>query len=249
MHLGLNRSTYYYHPSQESSENLQLMRDIDEQYLKTPFYGSRRMAKHFGVNRKRAQRLMRVMGIEAVYPKPRTSEPCTEHRVYPYLLKDLEITHANQVWCSDITYIPMARGFLYLVAIMDWYSRFVLEWELSNTLGAKFCVEALERTLSRRTPPEIFNTDQGAQFTSINFLKPLRDNGVAISMDGKGRCFDNIFIERLWRTVKYEHVYLHSYESGEALYQGLAEYFNFYNTQRMHQTLGYKTPEAIYRGG
>lgn len=249
MLLGLNRSTYYYQPAHESTANLQLMRAIDEKYLETPFYGSRRMAEHFGISRKRAQRLMRIMGIEAVYPKPRTSQSHTEHKVYPYLLKDLEISHANQGWCSDITYIPMERGFLYLVAIMDWYSRFVLDWELSNTLGACFCVEVLERTLSRRAPPKIFNTDQGSQFTSTAFLQPLKDNDITISMDGKGRCFDNIFIERLWRTVKYEHVYLHSYESGEALYHGLAKYFNFYNTQRMHQALGNKTPEAIYHGG
>ena len=203
------------------------------------------MAVTFGVNRKRTQRLMRQMGLVAIYPKPNTSGKHPEHKIYPYLLNDLEVNHVNQAWSTDITYIPMARGFLYLVAVMDWYSRYVLSWALSNTLHTAFCIEALEAALQEGTPG-IFNTDQGAQFTSSAFTGVLLDNEIRISMDGRGRCFDNIFIERLWRSVKYEHVYIYMHESGEELYHGLHEYFHFYNTQRPHQSLGYRTPAAVY---
>ena len=243
--LGLNRSSYYYQPVGESLENLQLMRQIDEQYMTTPFYGSRRMAATLGINRKRAQRLMRLMGLEAIYPKPNTSRKHPQDKIYPYLLKGVEINRVNQVWATDITYIPMASGFLYLVAVMDWFSRYVLSWTLSNSLHAPFCVEALEMALEQGRP-EIFNTDQGSQFTSEAFTKVLLENGIRISMDGRGRCFDNIFIERLWRTVKYEHVYLYLHKSGEELYHGLRDYFHFYNTQRPHQALEYRQPVAVY---
>ena len=231
--LGLNRASYYYQAVGENQENLLLMRQIDEQYLETPFYGTRRMAVTFGISRKRAQRLMRLMGLEAIYPKPNTSSKHPQHKIYPYLLKGVEVNRVNQVWSTDITYIPMARGFLYLVAVMDWYSRYVLSWTLSNTLHAPFFVEALEMAL-QHGKPEIFNTDQGTQFTSEAFTTVLLKKDIRISMDGRGRCFDNIFIERLWRTVKYEHVYLYLHESGEELYHGLRDYFNLYNTKRPH---------------
>lgn len=251
--LEVSRSSAYYRPATAGSEELALMRLIDRQYLATPFYGSRRMtaelrAQGHAVNRKRVQRLMRLMGLEAIYQKPRTSAPAADHRVYPYLLRGLAIDRINQVWAADITYIPMARGFLYLVAIMDWLSRYVLVWRLSNTLDAAFCVEALEAALALGQP-EIFNTDQGCQFTSADFTATLEHQGVRISMDGKGRFSDNIFVERLWRSVKYEEVYLHAYDTGAEAQAGLARYFGFYNDERRHQALGYRTPHQVFAAG
>ena len=249
--LGLARSSHYYEPARESMENLALMRRIDEQYLKTPFYGSRRMAEELTtgtsrVNRKRVQRLMRSMGIAAIYPRKRTSVAGVGHRVYPYLLRGLTVDRANQVWCSDITYVPMEGGFMYLVAIMDWYSRYVLSWRTSNTLESEFCVAALEEALSRYQP-DIFNTDQGAQFTSREFTGMLQQNQIAISMDGRGRAMDNIFIERLWRSVKYEEVYLKEYTTVTDLNEGLEQYFDFYDHSRKHQALEYRTPEEVFQ--
>ena len=249
--LGLPRSTYYYELATESPENLALMRRIDEQYLKTPFFGSRRMADWLSrcglpVNRKRVQRLMRLMGIEAVYPRKKTSIPAVGHKVYPYLLRDVQVARANQVWCTDITYLPMWRGFMYLVAIMDWYSRYVLSWRISNSLETSFCLEALEAALELGRP-EIFNSDQGAQFTSQTFTGRLEEAGIAISMDGRGRALDNVFIERLWRTVKYEDIYLKEYGDVDDLYQGLDRYFDFYDHERPHQALHYKTPYHVYQ--
>jgi putative transposase len=226
------------------------MRRIDEQFLKTPFYGSRKIAVELStednvVNRKRVQRLMRTMGISAIYPKKKTTVPFAGHQVYPYLLRGLTIDRANQVWCSDITYVPMERGFMYLVAIMDWYSRYVLSWRTSNTLESDFCVEALEEAL-RRSKPDIFNTDQGSQFTSREFTGLLQHNRVAISMDGRGRAMDNIFIERLWRTVKYEDIYLKDYATVADLIEGLQRYFEFYDHDRIHQSLEYRTPYEVW---
>jgi putative transposase len=249
--LGLPRSSYYYTPAGESEENLALMRVIDAEYLKHPYLGSRRMAEHLvraghGVNRKRMQRLMRIMGIEAIYPRKNTSRAARGHKVYPYLLRDLKVERANQVWCSDITYLPMRRGFMYLVAVMDWYSRYVLTWEISNTLDASFCVEALEAALERHMP-EIFNTDQGAQFTAGAFTSRLEGRGIAISMDGRGRSLDNVFIERLWRSLKYEEVYLKEYEAVTDLYDGLVSWFDYYDHARPHQALGYRTPHEVFQ--
>jgi putative transposase len=244
--LGLPRSTYYYTPVGESAENLALMRRIDELHLDCAFYGSRNVAAELGINRKRAQRLMRLMGIEAIYPKRSLSRPALGHRVYPYLLRNLEVVRPNQVWCSDITYIPMHRGFLYLVAVMDWHSRFVLSWELSNTLEAGFCSAALDAAFHRYGQPEIWNTDQGAQFTSEGFLQPLLDRKIQISMDGRGRALDNVFIERLWRSVKYELIYLQDFSSGGELFSGLKNYFPFYNERRPHQGLAFATPATKY---
>lgn len=244
--LGLPRSTYYYTPVGESADNLALMRAIDKLHLECAFFGSRNVAAHLGINRKRAQRLMRLMGIEAIYPKCSLSRPAPGHRVFPYLLRGLEVVRPNQVWCSDITYIPMQRGFLYLVAVMDWYSRFVLSWELSNTLEAAFCSAALDAAFQRYGQPEIWNTDQGAQFTSESFLQPLLDRKIQISMDGRGRALDNVFIERLWRSVKYELIYLHEFASGVELFAGLRNYFPFYNERRLHQGLSFATPAAKY---
>jgi len=226
------------------------MKLIDRQYLVTPFYGARKIAawlKSQGhmVNRKRVRRLMCLMGLKAIYRRPRTSKPALGHNVYPYLLGGMKITRPNQVWAADITYIPMARGFLYLVAIIDWYSRYVLSWRLSNTLDAGFCVEALEEVL-RRGKPEIFNTDQGAQFTGESFTGLLKQHGVKISMDGKGSYNDNLFIERLWRSVKYEEVYLKAYQDGRDARIGLGNYFRFYNAERLHQALGYRTPAEVF---
>jgi putative transposase len=248
--IGLNRSSLYYQPVGESEENLHLMRLIDVQYTKTPFYGWPRMTAYlqrqgYAVNHKRVQRLMRLMGLQAIYPKPKTSLSAQEHKVYPYLLRGLEITHSNQVWCSDITYIPMRQGFMYLVAVIDWFSRAVLAWQLSNTLDGQFCLTALQQALQSGTP-EIFNTDQGVQFTAQPFTACLTAAGVQISMDGRGRFFDNIFIERLWRTVKYEHIYLMDYAVIAELTAGLTRYFSFYNHERLHQSLGYRTPMAVY---
>ena len=248
--LGLNRSTWYYEPVPQSAANLALMRCIDEQYLRAPFYGSRRMTAWLGtqghdVNRKRVQRLMRLMGLEAIYPKPRTTIAGAGHKVYPYLLRTLEVTGPDQVWSADITYVPLRCGFLYLMAILDWYSRYVLAWRLSNSLDADFCLEALDEALQGGRP-EIFNTDQGVQFTSQEFTGRLEAAGVAISMDGKGRALDNVFVERLWRTVKYEEVYLKDYATGAECQAGLNQYLRFYCQERLHQSLGYRTPAEVY---
>ncbi len=251
--LGISRSCLYYCPKGHSQEDLALMKRMDQQYLATPFYGSRRMKVWLNreghrVNRKRVRRLMRTMGLTAVYRRPRTSRPAPGHKIYPYLLRGMEITRPNQVWAADITYIPMAKGFLYLVAIMDWYSRHVVAWRLSNTLNADFCVEALEEALTKGKP-EVFNTDQGSQFTGEGFTGLLKQHGVRISMDGKGRYRDNIFVERLWRTVKYEEVYLKAYSGGHEAKVGIDNYFRFYNNQRPHQALGYRTPAEVFNGG
>lgn len=244
--IGLPRSSWYYTPAAETEENLELMRSIDRQYLATPFYGSRKLAKVLGVNRKRVQRLMRVMGLEAIYPKRRTTRPAKGHKIYPYLLRNLAVTRPNQVWASDITYVPLRHGFLYLVAVMDWYSRYVLSWRLSNTLEGTFCLEALEEALGRARP-EIFNTDQGAQFTASSFTGRLEAAGVAISMDGRGRALDNVFVERLWRSVKYEEVYLKDYADGWQAEDSLRSYFRFYCDERLHQSLDYRTPAAAHQ--
>jgi putative transposase len=248
--LGLPRSTYYYSPAAASEEDLMLMRRIDEQYLRTPFYGSRRMALHleeegFPINRKRIQRLMRLMGIEAIYPR-KTTIPAPGHKVYPYLLRGLTIDRANQVWCSDITYVPMRHGFMYLVAIMDWCSRHVLAWRLSNTLDTTFCLDALDEALDQYRP-DIFNSDQGAQYTSEAFTTRLQSHGVAISMDGRGRALDNVFIERLWRSVKYEEIYLKLHDLVADLETGLTQYFDFYTYERKHQGLEYRTPWEVFQ--
>ena len=248
--LDISRSSLYYQPKEISEEDLTLMKLIDRQYLVTPFYGARKIAawlkgKGQMVNRKRVRRLMQLMGIKAVYRRPRTSKPGLGHKIYPYLLDGMAITRPNQVWAADITYIPMARGFLYLVVIIDWYSRYVLSWRLSNTLDAGFCVDALEEAL-KKDRPDIFNTDQGAQFTSEAFTGILKQHGVRISMDGKGSYNDNLFIERLWRSVKYEEVYLKAYQDGREARIGLGNYFRFYNTERPHQTHGYRTPVEVY---
>ncbi len=246
------RSTAYFKPEGENAWNLELMRLIDELYTKWPFYGSRRITEHLRtegllVNRKRVSRLMGVMGIEAIYQKPRTTKPTPEHKKYPYLLRGMEIRHPNQVWCTDITYIRLRRGFVYLVAVMDWFSRFVLTWRLSNSLETTFCLDALQEALDRYGAPGIFNTDQGSQFTSTDFTDCLKDAHVDISMDGRGRVFDNIFIERLWRSVKYEEVYLKDYQTMEDATANLGEYFSFYDNVRLHQALGYLTPAAVYQ--
>jgi len=248
--LELSRSSYYYRPQPESELNLHLMDLIDRQYTKRPFYGARQMTESLRrqghwVNHKRVERLMRKMGIMAIYPRPRTSIKDDSHKIYPYLLRDLAIIYPNQVWCADITYIRMRHGFLYLIAIMDWFSRYVLSWELSNTLDVHFCLEALDQAL-RIAKPEIFNNDQGSQFTSSAFTGLLEQNNIRISMDGRGRAFDNIFIERLWRTVKYEEVYLHDYQDGVDAYFALDKYFRFYNEERFHSSLDYQTPSEVY---
>ena len=249
--LSLHRSTVYYQPQPAPRDDLELMRLIDEEYLRHPFYGSRKLTQWLreqghDVNRKRVQRLMRVMGLEGIAPGPSTSRPHPEHKRYPYLLRGLEITRADQVWAADITYLPMARGFAYLVAIIDWHSRMVLAWRLSNTLDTSFCIGALEEALARWGTPEIFNTDQGAQFTADDFTDVLKARGIKISMDGKGRCLDNIFVERLWRTVKYEEVYLHAYDDLVEARSNLTHYFGFYNDERPHQALGYRVPSAVH---
>jgi putative transposase len=251
--LSINRSSFYYHRRPIKLEDLELMRKIDEQYLKTPSWGSRSMRNHLRrlgktINRKRVQRLMRTMGLEAIYPKPKTSRPHPEHKVYPYLLRGLTINRPNQVWSSDITYIPMNRGFMYLVAVMDWHSRKVLSWRLSNTLDTDFCLEALQEAIDRYGSPEIFNTDQGAQFTSEAFTGLLKAHGISISMDGRGRVQDNIFIERLWWTLKYHYLYLFSFDNGSELRQGLQRWFRFYNQDRSHQALDDMTPDEVYFG-
>ena len=252
--LSISRSSFYYAPKGESPENLTLMRRIDELFLKHPFYGSRQIARQlrrdgFHIGRHRVRRLMRLMGLQAIYQAPRTSEPHPSHRIYPYLLRGLAIERPDQVWCADITYIPVQRGFLYLVAIMDWATRHVLAWRLSNTMDARFCVEALADALARCGRPEIFNTDHGSQFTSLDFTRTLKDAGVAISMDGRGRCMDNIFIERLWRSLKYEAVYLHEMTDGFVAERVIGEWIDFYNTERPHSALNGQTPAEAHGAG
>ncbi len=252
--LSISRSSLYYAPRGESPESLALMRRIDELFLKYPFYGSRQIVHQLRregvrVGRHRVRRLMRLMGLEAIYQAPRTSAPHPAHRIYPYLLRGMAIDRPNQVWCADITYIPVQRGFLYLVAIMDWATRHVLSWRLSNTMDAGFCVEALNDALAQYGKPEIFNTDQGSQFTSFDFTGALKDAGIAISMDGRGRCMDNIFIERLWRSLKYEAVYLHELTDGFKAERIIGEWMDFYNTERPHSALNGSTPEEAYRTG
>jgi putative transposase len=243
--LGLPRSTWYWVPRGESAENLALMRRMDELYMEVPFYGSRKVAKALGINRKRASRLLRIMGLAAIYPRRRLTRPAAGHKIYPYLLRNVEITRPDQVWSSDITYIPLRHGFLYLTAVIDWYSRYVLSWRLSNTLESSFCCEALDEALAGGRP-EIFNTDQGSQFTAAAFVGRLETCGVAISMNGRGRALDNVFIERLWRTVKYEEVYVKDYADGWEAQRLLAAYFRFYCERRLHQSLAYRTPAAVY---
>ena len=249
--LGIGRSSLYYQPKPIRAEDLEVMRLIDEQYLKTPCWGSRSMRNHlrrlgYKINRKRVQRLMRIMGLEAIYPKPRTSRAHPEHKVYPYLLRGLDIDRPNQVWTADITYIPMRRGFMYLVAVMDWHSRKILSWRVSNTLDTDFCVEAVEEAIGLYGTPEIFNTDQGSQFTSQTFTGILKGHRIAISMDGRGRVQDNIFIERLWWTLKYQYLYLWSFNDGVELRHGLQHWFRFYNQERFHQALDNLTPDEVY---
>ena len=250
--LSISRSSYYHKPKGESAENLELMAEIDRQFLETPFYGVQQMtwhlqAKGWTVNVKRVRRLMRLMGLMPIYQQPRTTIPDKSHKRYPYLLKGMKIGRPNQVWCADITYIPLAKGFLYLVAIMDWHSRKVLAWRLSNTMDVQFCVDALEEALDRYASPDIFNTDQGSQFTSWAWTRCLKEAGVRISMDGKGRFLDNIFIERLWRSLKYECVYLHAFSGGRDARAGIGRWINFYNHRRPHATHGGRTPVLVYR--
>ena len=249
--LGLPRSSYYHRSQPASPENHRLMRVIDKTYLAFPFFGSRQMthwlrAQGERVNRKRVRRLMRIMGLESLSPKPRLSAADRAHPVFPYLLRDLAVTRPNQVWATDITYLSLPGGHVYLCAVLDWHSRYVLSWELSNTLDASFCVRAVQRALAQYGVPEIFNTDQGCQFTATEFTQPLLAAGIKLSMDGKGRCLDNVFIERLWRTVKYEEVYLRDYLNAEAARKSLGRYFEFYNRERIHEALAYRTPAVVY---
>jgi putative transposase len=250
--LGLARASLYYQAGEETATNLRLMRLLDEEYTRHPFYGSRRLTAWLisqgeEVNRKRVQRLLRLMGLEAIYPKPRLSAADPSHRVYPYLLRDVGIKRVNQVWSADITYVPMPKGFMYLAATIDWYSRYVVSWRLSNTLDGLFCQEMLDEALGQGQP-EVFNTDQGVQFTALAFTERLKRAGVLISMDGRGRCLDNVFVERLWRTVKYEDIYLRAYATVAELERGLRSYLRFYNEERLHQSLDYRPPRAVYRG-
>jgi putative transposase len=249
--LSISRSSFYYEPKGESEMNLDLMRLIDKQFLETPFYGVRQMTWHLRnedhlVNEKRIRRLMRLMGLMPIYQKPNTSKAAKGHKIYPYLLRGLRVDRPNQVWCADITYLPMRRGFLYLVAIMDWQTRKVLAWRISNTLEAEFCVDALNEAIHKFGPPEIMNTDQGSQFTSFAWTDRLRRSGVRISMDGKGRFLDNIFVERLWRSLKYECVYLHAWETGSEAKAGVRKWIDFYNHKRPHSALGGQPPAVIY---
>lgn len=251
--VAVTRSSLYYAPVEPDAEELALMRRIDELHLKHPFFGSRMLTQTLKkeehiINRKRVQRLMRLMGLESMAPKPKMSSQNSEHPIYPYLLRNLNICRVNHVWAADITYIPMLRGFAYLVAIIDWYSRRVLAWRLSNTMETTFCVEALQEALALFAGPEIFNTDQGAQFTADSFTRVLRDCGIKISMDGKGRCIDNVFVERLWRSLKYEEVYLNPYDFMHEARLGIGRYFKFFNDERPHQALGYQTPASFYDG-
>ena len=248
--IGLNRSSLYYQPVGESAYNSRLMRLLDEQYTRTPFYGWPRMTAYLRreghlINPKRVRRLMRLMGLQAIHPKRRTSTPAPGHKRYPYLLRGLKITRPGQVWSTDITYVPLQHGFMYLVAVMDWFSRYVLAWQLSNTLDGLFCRVALQQALQQGTP-EIFNTDQGAQFTAVEFTSILETASIQISMDGRGRALDNVFVERLWRTVKYENIYLRDYASVLELEAGLHAYFHFYNHERLHQSLAYHTPAEVH---
>lgn len=250
--LSIHRSGLYYRPEPESQENLGLMRKLDEQYLATPFYGVRRLTAWLRkngprINSKRVRRLMALMGWQTLYRRPRTTIPENGHLVYPYLLKDLRITHRNQVWAIDITYIPMQRGFLYMVAIIDVHTRYVVGWSISNTMSAEWCTQAVAEAIAVHGKPEILNSDQGSQFTSDVFTALLKENGVRISMDSKGRAIDNIFIERFWRSLKYEHVYLRPADDGVALYEGVKAYMHFYNTERLHQSLDYQTPAFCYK--
>lgn len=249
--LQIGRSSWYYEALGESALNLELMRLIDEQFLETPYYGARQMARRLRrlghwVNRKRIRRLMQKMGVMAIYQKPNTSKPHPEHKIYPYLLRGVDIQEPNQVWCADVTYVPMRKGFLYLVAVMDWHSRKVLSWRLSNTLDADFCVAALEEAFAKYGKPAIFNTDQGSQFTSLEFTQALKDAGVKISMDSKGRWMDNIMIERLWRSLKYECVYLHAFETGSEARKGIGKWIRRYNEERPHSSLDDRTPYEAY---
>jgi len=251
--LGLSRSSYYYQPCGESSEDLLLMKEIDKLYTKYPFYGARRLAINLGVNYqpinlKKIRRLMKLMNIEAIYPKPNLSKPNLEHKIYPYLLRGKKIEKVNQVWSTDITYVPMEQGFLYLCAVVDWYSRYILSWEISNTLTTDFCLKAVNNALKTGKKPEIFNTDQGSQFTANDFTETLINQEILISMDGKGRALDNIFIERFWRTIKYEDIYLKEYKNGKQLFEGLLTYIQFYNNVRKHQSLAYLTPNQVFNG-
>jgi putative transposase len=250
--VGVNRSSYYYEPKKESEENLRIMEELDKQYLTTPFYGAIRMTEHlrgleFLINIKRTRRLMRIMGLETVYCKPNLSKACPEHEIYPYLLRGVKIESVNQVWSTDITYIPMKHGFMYLSAVIDWHSRYIISWRLSNSLHVQNNIETLKEALEQGKP-EIFNTDQGSQFTSPQFTEILKKSQIKISMDGRGRATDNACIERFWRSIKYENIYLHSYENVKELYQGVKEYIDFYNNRRLHQSLDYKTPSEIYNG-
>jgi putative transposase len=251
--LGLNRSTFYYKARPECAKTLEMMRLIDMEYMKRPFYGARKMRdclhrKGYRASRGKVRRLMKKMGIMAIYQKPRTTIPDQAHKKYPYLLRNLKIDRPNQVWCTDITYIPVERGFFYLVAVMDWYSRKVLSWRLSSTMDTQFCIEALEEAMEKYGQPEIFNTDQGSQFTSDAWIKVLKDAGIKISMDGKGRWMDNVFIERLWRSLKYECLFLHDWFSGAQVRTGFADWFHFYNTERPHHGLGGLTPDEVCAG-
>ena len=248
--LGINRSSWYYQPTEIDDYNLLLMHELDKQYTETPFYGVLKMTEHLRllghlINPKRVRRLLRLMGLEAVYPKPKLSQANPEHKIYPYLLRNLSIERCNQVWSTDITYIRMKHGFVYLMAIIDWYSRYVLNWALSTTLDADFCIVALKETLAT-SQCEIFNTDQGSQFTTHRFTDPLLARGIQVSMDGRGRALDNIFVERLWRSVKYEKVYLNDFITVKDVYDGLRDYFEFYNHKRFHQSLNYQTPAEVY---
>jgi putative transposase len=247
----ISRSSFYREPTAESEETLRLMRLIDEQFLETPWYGSRQMARHLRrngwcVGRHRVRRLMLKMGLAPIYQRPKTSEPHPQHRIWPYLLRHLTVDRPNQIWCADVTYIPMRRGFLYLVAIMDWFSRKVLAWRLSSTMDAEFCVTALEEAIARFGRPEIFNTDQGSQFTSLAFTNTLKDADIRISMDGRGRWMDNVFIERLWRSLKYECVYLSAFETGSQARTGIARWVGYYNAERPHSAFAGRTPDEVY---
>lgn len=249
--VSISRASFYRQPAGESTENLELMRLIDEAFMEMPWYGSRQMARHlrrlgWRVGRKRVRRLMKKIGLVAIYQAPKTSEPHPQHKIYPYLLRHLRIDHPDQVWCADVTYIPMRRGFLYLAAIMDWFSRKVLAWRLSNTLEADFCVAALEDAIARHGKPDIFNTDQGSQFTGFDFTNTLKDAGIRISMDGRGRWMDNVFIERLWRSLKYECVYLNAFETGSEARASIGRWINYYNRDRPHSSFDGRTPDEVY---
>ena len=249
--VSISRASFYRQPAGETPENLELMRIIDGAFMEMPWYGSRQMARHLRrqgwyVGRKRVRRLMRKIGLSPIYQPPKTSEPHPQHRIYPYLLRHLAIERPDQVWCADVTYIPMRRGFLYLVAIMDWFNRKVLAWRLSNTMDAEFCVVALEEAIARHGRPDIFNTDQGSQFTSFTFTMTLKDAGIRISMDGRGRWMDNVFIERLWRNLKYECIFLNAFETGSQVRSGIGSWIDYYNRRRPHSTFDGRTPDEVY---